>query len=58
MRKIRIPMASLQESHIQHQARREDRSIVIEAAIVCIIKARKALTHQQLIAEVLLILTF
>ncbi|KAF1787116.1 Cullin protein, neddylation domain [Phytophthora cactorum] len=50
MRKLRIPMASLEESHSQKNVE-EDRSIAIEAAIVRIMKARKTLQHQQLISE-------
>jgi cullin 1 len=57
MRKIRIPMASLEESHSQKHVE-EDRSIAIEAAIVRIMKARKTLQHQQLISEVLTQLQF
>jgi cullin 1 len=57
MRKIRIPMASLDASHSNKKVE-EDRSIAIEAAIVRIMKARKTLGHQQLIAEVLSQLAF
>ncbi|RLN44231.1 hypothetical protein BBO99_00003116 [Phytophthora kernoviae] len=57
MRKLRIPMASLEESHSQKNVE-EDRSIAIEAAIVRIMKARKSLQHQQLISEVLSQLAF
>jgi cullin 1 len=57
MRKIRIPMASLEESHNPKHVE-EDRSIAIEAAIVRIMKARKTLQHQQLISEVLSQLAF
>lgn len=57
MRKIRIPMASLEESHNPKRVE-QDRSIAIEAAIVRIMKARKALPHTQLVAEVIQQLTF
>ncbi|CAN0373899.1 unnamed protein product, partial [Discosporangium mesarthrocarpum] len=57
MRKIRIPMASLEESHNPKRVE-EDRSIAIEAAIVRIMKARKTIAHQQLVAEVLSQLSF
>jgi len=57
MRKIRIPMASLDQSHNPKRVE-EDRSIAIEAAVVRIMKARKTLSHQQLLAEVLSQLAF
>ncbi|GBG26681.1 Cullin-1 [Hondaea fermentalgiana] len=52
MRKLRLPMASLDESSNPKRVQ-EDRSIAIEAAIVRIMKARKRLSHQELVAEVL-----
>ena len=57
MRKIRIPMASL-EAAFNHKKVTEDRSNAIEAAIVRIMKARKTLPHQQLLSEVLAQLSF
>ncbi len=57
MRKIRIPMASLEASHNKKHIQ-EDRYIAVEAAVVRIMKARKTLTHQQLIAETLSQLAF
>uniref|UniRef100_I2CQT5 Cullin 1 n=2 Tax=Nannochloropsis gaditana TaxID=72520 RepID=I2CQT5_NANGC len=56
-RVIRIPMATIEESHNPNRIE-EDRSIAIEAAIVRIMKARKVLTHQQLTSEVLSQLAF
>jgi cullin 1 len=58
MRKIRIPMASLEDNQNSNKRIEEDRSYVIEASIVRIMKARKTLQHQQLVAEVLTQLTF
>lgn len=57
MRKIRIPMASLEDSHNPKKLE-EDRGVVIEAAVVRIMKARKTLQHQQLVGEVLTQLAF
>ena len=57
MRKIRIPMASL-DSSMSTKKVEEDRTIAIEAAIVRIMKARKTLQHQQLLSEVLAQLSF
>lgn len=56
-RKIRIPMATIEESHNPKKVE-EDRSVAIDAAIVRIMKARKTLTHQQLVAETLTQLSF
>lgn len=57
LRKIRIPMASLETSHNTKRVE-EDRANAIEASIVRIMKARKTLKHQQLQAEVLSQLAF
>jgi cullin 1 len=57
MRKIRIPMASL-DPNLNQKRVEEDRSTAIEAAIVRIMKARKTLQHQTLLAEVLSQLSF
>mmetsp|Transcript_22281 Transcript_22281/g.55184 ORF Transcript_22281/g.55184 Transcript_22281/m.55184 type:complete len:741 (+) Transcript_22281:94-2316(+) len=57
MRKIRIPMASLDQA-MNTKRVEEDRTIAIEAAIVRIMKARKTLQHQQLLSEVLAQLNF
>jgi cullin 1 len=52
MRKLRIPMASLEETH-NPQRVEEDRGMAIEAAIVRIMKARKRLNFTTLVAEVI-----
>lgn len=52
VRSIRIPMANLEDSHNPKRVE-EDRTVAIEAAIVRIMKARKTLLHQALVAEVL-----
>jgi len=57
MRKLRIPMASLEDNNSNKRIE-EDRTVVIEAAIVRIMKSRKTLGHQQLLAEVMTQLTF
>lgn len=57
LRKIRIPMASLDDTSNNKRVE-EDRGVAIEAATVRIMKARKTLTHQQLISEVLTQLAF
>jgi cullin 1 len=58
MRKIRIPIASLDASHSNTKQVEADSLIAIEAAIVRLMKARKTLQHQQLIAKLLAQLPF
>ena len=57
LRVFRIPMASLDETHNAKRVE-EDRSYAMEAAIVRIMKARKRMQHQNLVAEVLAQLHF
>lgn len=57
MKKIRIPMASLDASHNTKRVE-EDRSIAVDASVVRIMKSRKTMQHNDLIAEVLSQLAF
>lgn len=51
LRKFNIPMPSLEETHNTKKIE-EDRSFMIDAAIVRIMKARKVLPHTELMSEV------
>jgi len=56
-RRLKIPGPTSEETHNKERIE-EDRSIAIEAAIVRIMKARKGLSHSQLVSEVLQQLAF
>merc|ERR1712032_966174 len=55
--KVKIPAPTSEETHNKERIV-EDRSIAIEAATVRIMKARKTMSHQHLVAEVLTHLAF
>lgn len=57
LRKVRIPMASLEDAHNPKRVE-EDRSLTIEACIVRVMKARKTMGHQALVTEVMAQLHF
>ncbi|RYG51499.1 hypothetical protein EON67_03245 [archaeon] len=52
LRKIRVPMASLDEIDVTKRVE-DDRSYAIEACAVRIMKARKTLSHNELVTAVL-----
>lgn len=52
MRKIRLPLPISEETAVEKRVE-EDRSIAIEAAIVRVMKSRKSLNHNELVQEVL-----
>lgn len=52
MRRIKIPMPPVDERKKTQETVDQDRGHAIEAAVVRIMKSRKVLNHQQLIAEV------
>lgn len=52
MRKIRLPQPASEETAVEKRVE-EDRSIAIEAAIVRVMKSRKTLSHNELLQEVL-----
>lgn len=52
MRKIRLPLPISEETAVEKRVE-EDRSIAIEAAIVRVMKSRKTLNHNELVQEVL-----
>eukprot|EP00922_Rhytidocystis_sp_ex-Travisia-forbesii_P057487 GHVS01085137.1.p1 GENE.GHVS01085137.1~~GHVS01085137.1.p1 ORF type:complete len:844 (-),score=110.22 GHVS01085137.1:123-2654(-) len=52
-RLIKIPAPQQQDEHLTKERIEEDRSLAIEAAIVRLMKARKIMTHSQIVTEVL-----
>jgi len=57
-RKIRIPIASLSESGDDKKRVQQDRGVTVDAAVVRIMKSRKVLSHNDLVSEAMMQITF
>ena len=56
MKKVKILQPNIEETYIKEKVQ-SDRNLAIEAAVVRIMKSRKKLSHNDLVKEVLIIMS-